>query len=467
MLNRLSTAVRTVFLLAVFVLGASAQNHYIIRLSSGGDITGLVSRHGLQLLTSVGGSGTGLYVVNSILPLSLFTASLALEPSVTNIEVDSAVALPEAASDSQLLQNGSPDLSTLNSWIGPYIGKTQINPYTGASEWSAYQNQPAAAIIRNAAAHQRATGIGTVAILDTGVDFSHPSLASSLVLGWDFVNNLPGGYAAPLDLFSSTGSILDQSTTSILDQSTTSILDSNSTIVMDQSTTSILDQSTTSILDQSTTSILDGTSLNQPINEYGHGTMTAGIVHLVAPTARLLPVKVFDANGGSCLSLILQGIYYAVDQGARVVSMSFSMRQGSAELQRAIAYANSKNVILVASAGNEGQRIVVYPAAYNQVIGVGSTNNSDVRSSFSNYGSVVTLAAPGEGIITPYPQGRYAAGWGTSFSAPMAAGGAALLLQLNSTISPSTAKQSLSNAVPVGQSLGAGRLDLVKALSQW
>jgi subtilisin family serine protease len=292
-----------------------------------------------------------------------------------------------------------------------------------------------------------------VAILDTGADFSHPVLASSLVLGWDFVNNLPGGYAVPLDLVSATGSVLDQSTTSILDQSTTSILD--------QSTTSILDQSTTSILDQSTTSILD---TSKPLNEYGHGTMTAGVIHLVAPTARLLPVKVFDANGGSCLSLILEGIYYAVDQGAKVIGMSFSMRQGSAELQRAIAYANSMGVILVASAGNEGQPIVVYPAGYQQVLGIGSTNNQDGRSTFSNYGSVVSLAAPGEAIVTTYPQNRYAAGWGTSFSAPFVAGGAALLVQLNGQITPSAAKQALSQAVAVGQGLGAGRLDLVRAV---
>jgi subtilisin family serine protease len=300
-----------------------------------------------------------------------------------------------------------------------------------------------------------------VAILDTGADFTHPVLASSLVLGWDFVNNLPGGYAVPLDLVSATGSVLDQSTTSILDQSTTSILDQSTTSILDQSTTSILDQSTTSILDQSTTSILD---TSKPLNEYGHGTMTAGVIHLVAPTARLLPVKVFDANGGSCLSLILEGIYYAVDQGAKVIGMSFSMRQGSAELQRAIAYANSMGVILVASAGNEGQPIVVYPAGYQQVLGIGSTNNQDGRSTFSNYGSVVSLAAPGEAIVTTYPQNRYAAGWGTSFSAPFVAGGAALLVQLNGQITPSAAKQALSQAVAVGQGLGAGRLDLVRAV---
>jgi subtilisin family serine protease len=444
------TILRTSLLLSAIAWGAAAQNHYLVRLSPGGSMVSVASRYGLQLVAPLGGSASGLYVVNSILPLSWFSG-IYNDPSVLNVEVDASIALPEVAKDSQL--TGAPNLQAINSWISPYIGKSQINRFTGASEWSAYQNQPAAGIVRVAAAQQFATGAGTVAILDTGADFTHPVLASSLVLGWDFVNHVPGGYAVPVDLVSATGSILDQSTTSILDQSTTSILD--------QSTTSILDQSTTSILDQSTTSILD---TSKPLNEYGHGTMTAGVIHLVAPTARLLPVKVFDVNGGSCLSLILEGIYYAVDQGAKVISMSFSMRQGSAELQQAIAYANSMGVVLVASAGNEGQSIVVYPAGYKQVLGIGSTNNQDVRSTFSNFGSVVSLAAPGEAIVTTYPQNRYAAGWGTSFSAPFVAGGAALLVQLNGQITPAGAKQALSQAVAVGQALGAGRLDLVRAL---
>jgi hypothetical protein len=346
-----------VTLLCAMTWGAAAQNHYVVRLSAAGSISSLTSRYGLQLVAPLGGSASGLYVVNSLFPLS-WLSGIYSDPSVLNVETDVSVALPEVAKSSQL--TGAPNLNAIGSWISPYLGKTQINRFTGTAEWSAYQNQPAAGIVRVAAAQQFASGAGMVAILDTGADFSHPVLASSLVLGWDFVNNLPGGYAVPLDLVSATGSVLDQSTTSILDQSTTSILD--------QSTTSILDQSTTSILDQSTTSILD---TSKPLNEYGHGTMTAGVIHLVAPTARLLPVKVFDANGGSCLSLILEGIYYAVDQGAKVIGMSFSMRQGSAELQRAIAYANSMGVILVASAGNEGSRLWSTRRAINRCWGSG------------------------------------------------------------------------------------------------
>ncbi|HEY1340400.1 MAG TPA: S8 family serine peptidase, partial [Bryobacteraceae bacterium] len=96
---------------------------------------------------------------------------------------------------------------------------------------------------------------------------------------------------------------------------------------------------------------------------------------------------------------------------------------------------------------------------------MGSTNNVDLRSSFSNYGdAVVSLAAPGEGVITFYPGNNYAAAWGTSFSTPLAAGAAALLVQMNGNINAAQALQALSRtAVPIGQGLGAGRADLLGA----
>jgi len=191
--------------------------------------------------------------------------------------------------------------------------------------------------------------------------------------------------------------------------------------------------------------------------------MVAGLIHLVAPTARLMPVKVFTSNGVSTLSLIISGIYYAVDHGAKVINMSFNFGGTSQELTQAINYANAHRVILVASAGNNGQSVVVYPAGYQQVMGIASTSNQDVRSSFSNFGSVVTIAAPGEGIISTYPFNHYAAGWGTSFSAPLVSGAAALLAQLDYNINETQADNALSQADAVGQGLGAGRLDLVKA----
>src|SRR5437879_9053997 len=99
-----------------------------------------------------------------------------------------------------------------------------------------------------------------------------------------------------------------------------------------------------------------------------------------------MPLKVFDADGAALLFDILRAIYYAVDHGAKVINMSFSTEQRSAELKRAINYAVSRGVICVSSAGNNGARLRVYPAAFGNVLGVGSTSNLDARSTFSNFG---------------------------------------------------------------------------------
>src|SRR3989442_1087824 len=173
---------------------------------------------------------------------------------------------------------------------------------------SSYVNQPAAALIRVANTQRFfATGAGIVAVIDTGVDPNHPALTGSLVPGYDFTRDLPGIPSEFADLSQSTASILDQSTASILDQRT---------IVA-------LNQSTASILDQSTASILDTRLVPQA---FGHGTMVAGIIHLVAPTAQIMPLKAFKVDG---TSKALRGMICA-----EVINMSFSMANSSPELTR-------------------------------------------------------------------------------------------------------------------------------------
>src|SRR6266567_108412 len=223
-----------------------------------------------------------------------------------------------------------------------------------------------------------------------------------------------------------------------------------------------VNQSTAAVLDQSTAAVLD----NSQYAAFGHGTMVMGIIHLVAPQAQLLPLKAFSSDGTGYLSNILNAVYYGVQNGANVINMSFDMTSNSLEFSKAMDYANQNGVICAASAGNDGMEEIVYPAAYqNDVMGVASTSNTDTRSSFSNYGgAVVWVAAPGEAIISTYPFGTYAAGWGTSFSAPFVSGAAALLRNRRSNINEARAAAAVAHAVPIGPDMGHGRLDLVRAL---
>jgi peptide/nickel transport system permease protein len=202
------------------------------------------------------------------------------------------------------------------------------------------------------------------------------------------------------------------------------------------------------------------------LGAFGHGTMVAGVIHLAAPTAQILPLKAFHPDGTGNLSDILSAIYFAVQNNASVINMSFDLSSTSTELNNAINYAAGKNVILVASSGNDGQQEIVYPAAMRGVMGVASTSNQDQRSSFSNYGNqIVWVAAPGEGVITTYPFGTYAAGWGTSFSSPFVAGTASLILDMQPKDNPTTASWALARAKWVGPNMGNGRLDVYGALS--
>jgi hypothetical protein len=220
--------------------------------------------------------------------------------------------------------------------------------------------------------------------------------------------------------------------------------------------------STAAVLDQASAAVVDDPARSA----FGHGTMVAGVVHLVAPTARIMPLKAFGPDGQGYTSDILRALYYAVGKGAKVVNMSFSRPTSSPELKRAIDNATGKGLIAVASAGNDGANTLVYPGAYDNVIGVASTTNDDRRSSFSNYGSaLVSLAAPGEGIITTYPWGSFAATAGTSFSAPMVSGTVALLVGMQNTATGAQVSSAVSHAKPLTLDLGWGRLQTYETVA--
>jgi subtilisin family serine protease len=242
------------------------------------------------------------------------------------------------------------------------------------------------------------------------------------------------------------------------------------------------------VLDQSTVAVLDGKA---QYAAFGHGTMVAGIVHLVAPQASIMPLKSFYADGTGYNSDILRAIYYATNHGAKVINMSFNYTSYSPELDKAVSYATQNGVVCVAAAGNSGLKATVYPAALKNVIDVASTSNTDRPSTFSNYGAPpVWLAAPGEGVMTTYPFGTYAAGWGTSFSAPLVAGTTAMMIStygaqastgsslsllgisLSLSATAPSSKTQAANALSHAQwisapQLGYGRLDTYQAEQAW
>ncbi len=437
---RRRTLIQVFLLFFMLVMGTFAEDRLIVRAnpaalsalaqsyaSLGVRVASQVDNTGQVAVLSVPDSSTGAWL-----------AGLLKEyPGVEAVEVDAAVSLPRRPSASA--GSTAPKIPALH---GP-----KASTYANSPVWGPYVNQPAVAIVGIDKAQTLATGRrALVATIDTGVDFFHPALRGALVAGTD-LTRANGTGDESLDL---TGAASQE-----FDQETTPILDGGGSLVLRQETTPILD------FDQETTPILD--SSLPPA--WGHGTMVAGLIHLVAPNAMIMPVKVFDANGTASMSQVIAGIYFAVKRGADVLNMSFSSTQSSDELKKAIAYAVSNGVICVASVGNDGGEVSVFPAAYDSIIGVGSTNNMDTRSLFSNFGSTADLAAPGEGLITTYPRNNYAAGWGTSFSTPLVAGAAALLVDLGGRLSVSAATADLSQAVPIGQGLGAGRLDIVKALN--
>jgi subtilisin family serine protease len=368
------------------------QTRLVVRDSLG--LTGILDLCGLLGCSTVEGLGDP----QSQLFMIEIPSQLAPLLSILNISV---LGLVSVEIDQVVQTQGSSTGSAPS-----YLNDTAPFTYYGTTVWHGYVFQPANTLIRTSTTQStfKATGSGViVADIDTGVDPNHPVLKSSLLTGYDFTRNQSGG-----------------SEMSDVSQSTVAVLDGGGT------ETAQVSQSTVAVLDQSTVAVLDG---NPNYAAFGHGTMTAGIIHLVAPQAKILPLKSFQANGTGYDSDILRAVYYAVGHGAKVINMSFNYTSYSQELANAVSYATENGVICVAAAGNSGEQATVYPAALKGVIDVASTSNSDTPSTFSNFGAPpVWLAAPGEGVMTTYPFGTYAAGWGTSFSTPLVTGTTALLV---------------------------------------
>lgn len=217
----------------------------------------------------------------------------------------------------------------------------------------------------------------------------------------------------------------------------------------------------------------------------GHGTMVAGTAAAVgnngkgtvgvAYGAKILPVRVLDAVGNSTDSRVAAGIAYAVESGADVINLSLGGTAPSTALRDAVQSAVNAGVVVVAAAGNDGNQVPQYPAAYAPAIkgllSVSATDYVGALAGWSTWGDTVSIAAPGHDIVGPRTGGGYSIGSGTSFAAPAVSGAAALVLAVEPTLSPGAVEDRLvstaRDAGPRGYDpyYGAGVLDVAAAVT--
>jgi subtilisin family serine protease/endonuclease YncB( thermonuclease family) len=228
-------------------------------------------------------------------------------------------------------------------------------------------------------------------------------------------------------------------------------------------------------------------------DDIGHGTFVSGVIAAagngkgmvgVARNVRIMPVKVLDCYGAGDSVATARGIIYAANNGARIINLSLAGVKDSQVMRDAVNEAIAKGVIVVAAAGNDGSAVVSFPARFPGVLAVGAASAADPtkRAPFSNWGPEIGVVAVGQRVIGTVPssrcraflaclpEGPYAMGDGTSFSAPQVSGLAALMLSVNPGLPAwrviDTIKNSATALPPNGQLgwAGYGRINMAEAL---
>lgn len=261
----------------------------------------------------------------------------------------------------------------------------------------------------------KGTGV-RVAVIDTGIDYTHPDLAANYAGGFDFVNN----DGDPMD-------------------------------------------------DHGHGTHVAGTIAAALNNPTGNPAEEEGVVG-VAPNAQILAYKVCRGDGTCDDFAIEQAIARAVTDGAKVINMSLGAAQVSGTLNDAVQDAWNAGLVIVAGAGNDGTTARFYPAAFDNVISVGAFDEDDRRASFSNYGDWVDISAPGNVILSTYPLAACALSntpgdtgcynWlsGTSMATPHVSGAAALVWSRSDVTTNSQVVDILLNSADP-QGVDAVRLD--------
>lgn len=286
-----------------------------------------------------------------------------------------------------------------------HTGSVTPNDPNFPSQWHLAQ-------ISAPAAWNLSTGSASIvaAVIDSGVDGTHPDLKAKLVPGWNFVDNN-----------SNTGDVLGHGTA------------------------------------------VAGTIAAASNNGIGVAGVTWNTL--------IMPLVVVDENDYASYSNMAAAIQYAADHRAKVINLSLGGPSASFALQNAVNYASNKGATIFAAAMNNGNSDMQYPAACTSVVAVSATDNTDRLASFSSYGGWITLSAPGTNILTTNPGGGYGYWMGTSFSSPIAAGVAALALAVNPALTNSALvallEQTADDLGPAGIDpfFGWGRVNAFKALT--
>ena len=416
----------------------SGGQEYIVTLKTGHSISAVNNAHGTQTVRHI--RHTPIYLVKSSGDDTVLS-DLQNDKHVESAEKNAKVKLRSNSQQASSIGGLSDAMTSL-------LDGHTLTTFYGTSVLKSYAEQPALTIEHVNEVGSLSTGAGTrVAYIDTGVDPYHPALRPWLDPGVDLLNDRS---VSELDG-------LSDAMTSLLDDAMTSLLDKRFFFA----------------LDDAMTSLLDGDKNNAVFPPaFGHGTLVAGVIHVVAPDARIVPIKAFDPYGNTTMFSIIEGVYRAKDLAVDVLNMSFSTTRESVTLRKAIADAWASGVSVVASVGNDGKNASnVYPASYPGVFGVGATDFNDHLASFSNYGKPVSVVATGAFVISTAPGGRYAAAWGTSFSAPMVSGAIALLAQTRGHGHSDSSRvintaDDIDNLNPAYSSqLGKGRINVGRALN--
>jgi thermitase len=381
-----------------------ADGEVVVKLFDPGDLGGVIAAYGLDPLRVDQFGGRPIYLVGILgaVDPEVKAAELRADARVEYAEPNYATQTPEA-------RRGR------GSWV---VGEGQPG----------YAAQWAGETIRLVEAHDITEGDKQiVAVLDTGIDAAHPAFANRLVGGTDLVDG--DGDPSEVGVYG--------------------------------------------------------------VNPgFGHGTHVAGLVALAAPEAKIMPVRVLDEEGAGNIWVLAEGLRFAAVLGtdgvpqtgdeAGVINLSLGTTRRTELLEEVISLMTcddddddddddclvGRSVVVVAAAGNGGDTTPQYPAAEEAdgVLAVGASNQGDTRAAFSTYGDWVTLAAPGESIVSAVPGGEYGVWSGTSMAAPLAAGAAALLRAQQPALSAAAVAERLAETGrPICGAIPA-RLDAAAAL---